>query len=206
MMKWLVIAMTPALAGCSFGVGSAFVGQWRARNRVDFEACLEDEAGRCVEKKEVVTRVPARSYWGLILTYPAMGAAFTSQSGRASTRLRGEASAESIMGTGRWELGARGSAIYDLKGAFSTPLTGIGHYNLSERLSIYGGAGYSPFSQLAGERAFVGARGLAGMQLALSRARSENYVVVTLEADTHWLKFSNPYRSTGLTGSIGVFF
>ena len=56
------------------------------------------------------------------------------------------------------------------------------------------------------KHAFVGAEALGGFQLALSRTRAENYIVATVEGDVTWIGFAQPYRATGVTGHLGIFF
>jgi hypothetical protein len=214
-----LIALAP-LAGCSIGFGSAYVGQWRPHDRVDFEACLQDEAGRCIDTKRVVTRVPGRRYWGLIAMAPgAMGPSMVTHRGEASTQLRVEPSLEYLRGRGRWALGLRASVVTEGKtgeadlpedqrdpGMGSFPLTAVGRVSLLPRLSVHAGLGYSPYSARGDERTFVAGRGLAGFQLALAKTHSESFIVLTVEIDRMLVQFDDPYRSTGITGNLGLFF
>jgi len=195
-----------ALSGCSFGAGSAFVGQWRPHEQIDFDACLVDDAGRCTARKQVTSQVPGRRFWGVITTVTAVGAASVSQADTTTTRARLTPSLEIMKGNGPLAVGVRGSVQLDLKAAGAVPLVVLGHLSLTDRLSVHLGGGYVPFARQAGENAFVGVQGLAGLQLALSRTHSENYIIMTLEADTTWIAFDQRYRSNGVTGHLGVFF
>ena len=223
-MSPLVRALVPALvlaqlAGCSFGMGSAYVGQWRPHERVDFEACLQDEAGRCIDRKQVTTHVPGRRYWGVIVALPAIGVARATHRGTSSTLTRLEPSVEYLRGRGRWAVGARASFVFEAKNEradvpedqrspllVSLPLTAIGRVSLSPRVSAHAGLGYSLFSALNDERSSVASRGLVGVQLALTKTHSENFILLTLEADLMRVRLDEPYRSTGVTGNLGVFF
>jgi hypothetical protein len=208
-MKRVVVAIAGAaslLGGCSFGLGSAFVGQWRPRDRVDFDACLLDGADRCAKHKQVTTHVPGREFWGVLIAYPAAGFAVVSQGGARATRARLAPSLEVMAGTGRFAAGARVAAQIEFDGARAMPIVALAHLSLAERLSVYGGGGYLPYARLHGESAFVGAQGIAGVQLALSRTRAETYIVASVEADATWIAFAEHYRSNGVTGHLGIFF
>jgi hypothetical protein len=200
------LAVVAALGACSLGAGSAFVGQWRPHDQVDFDACLVDDAGRCVEHKHAVTHVPGRRFWGAIVTLPAAGAVSVAHDGERVTHVRLEPSLEVLEGDGRVAVGVRAGPTLDLEEAIAVPVTVIGHLSLSDRLSVHAGAGYSPFAQRASEVSILGARGLVGFQLAISRVQSENFIVVSLEADTMWIHFDRSYRSTAMSGHLGVFF
>jgi hypothetical protein len=203
-----LLATTAALllGGCSAGFGSAFVGQWRPYDRVDADACLVDDAGRCAEHKLITTHVPERAFWGVIVAYPAAGVAAISQGATRATRFRLAPSLEVLGGSGRFAVGARVGAQVESEGARAMPVVALAHLSLTERLSVHAGGGYVPYARLHGESAFVGAQGLVGIQLALSRARSENYIVATVEADTTWIGFAQAYRANGVTGHLGIFF
>jgi hypothetical protein len=202
----IVLAALAPLGGCGLGFGSAFVGQWRPRDQVEFDACLVDDSDRCVEQKEVVTPVPARRFWGAIITYPALGAALVTEGGVRRTRLRLTPSLELMRGWGAYALGVRAGVQLDRSAAGAVPVVVLAHVSMTERLSVHVGGGSVPYARLHGERAHVGAQGLAGAQLALSRAEAENYVVITVEADTTWVGFAESYRSNGLSAHLGIFF
>lgn len=218
-LRLLVLALAP-LAGCSIGFGSAYVGQWRPREHVEFEACLQDEAGRCLDTKRVTRRVPGRRYWGLIAMLPgSMGPSMVTHRGEASTQLRVEPSLEYLRGRGRWAIGVRAGAVVEGKtgeadlpedqrdpGLASFPVTAVGRVSLLPRLSVHLGLGYSPYSVRGDDRTFVAGRGLAGLQLALSKTHSESFIVLTVEVDRMLVRFDEPYRSTGITGNLGLFF
>ena len=203
-----------SLTGCAIGGGSAYVGQWRPHDEVEFEACLVDDAGRCTDRKEVVQHVPGRRFWGAIVSFPAMGFAKTSHAGLDKTVMRVAPTLELLRGTGRWAYGLRSGLVIDAVvgmndkegGATVLPLEAIGRMAVIDRLSLYGGVGFAPFAQSQGERAFSGEHVLAGLQYALSKTHSENFIILSLEADTMFIQFDDPYRSSGLTGSIGLFF
>jgi len=206
MKRLFLVAAAASTVGCSFGVGSAFVGQWRPHDRVDVDACLMDEAGQCAERKQVTTHVPERAFWGVLVAYPAVGIARVSRGDGDTTKARLAPSLEVMTGKGRYAVGARVAAQIELDAARATPIAVLGHLSLTERLSVHAGAGYLPYARLHGESAFVGAEALGGFQLALSRTRSETYLVATVEGDVTWIGFDQPYRAIGLTGHLGIFF
>jgi hypothetical protein len=201
----LVVALA-SLAGCGVGGGGAFVGRWRPYDRVDYDACLVDDAGRCGEHRQVVTHVPARKVRGAIVTFPAAGVAVATRDGTTTTRARFEPSLEVLQGVGRVAVSVRVSGLFDLNGASSVPVIALGHLSLTERLSVHAGGGYVPYARSAGETSLVGGRALVGLQLALSRAVSVNYVVLSVDADETWIDFDHPYRAMGFTGHLGVYF
>lgn len=217
------VALVALLAsGCGFGVGSAYVGQWSARDRVDYEVCVEDEQGRCVEQRTVASRVDARRFWGFLLTYPSLGASTTTTEGvdGSDTRLRGTITAEYLRGTGRFALGVRADLLLDLgeDSVFATPIMAMGHAGLSERFSLYAGAGLSPFNRRTYAQTehgsspdphatYFGLRGLAGLQIVLTHAHQANRLIVSIEADALGTSFDGArYRSLGLVGHLGIFF
>jgi hypothetical protein len=200
------LATLASLAGCGIGFGSAFVGQWRKREQVELDACLVDEGDRCVEHKQIATPVPARRFWGAIITYPTLGAALVTEAGVRRTRLRFTPSLELMRGWGPFAVAVRAGVQVDLSAGRAVPVVALAHLSLTERLSVHAGGGYVPYARLHGERAYVGAQGLAGIQLGISRTRAENYVVISLEADTTWVGFAESYRSSGLSGHLGIFF
>ena len=199
-MKYL---LTVALAGCSLGVGSPYVGKHRPAEHVEVEACLVDDAGACSEKKQILSESPARHFWGVVAEFPGVGAAEVTKAGETSTQLRLELSLEVIKGFGKLGLGVRGSWMLD-GSEMTTPLTAIGRYSLSPRLGIYAGAGYSPFSQFRDngmtETSLLGARVIGGLQVALSRV-----FVLAVEGDTMFVHFDGGYRSIGLSVNLGLF-
>jgi len=207
-----ILALIP-LAGCAVGAGSAYVGQWRPHDEVAFEACLVDDQGKCLERKEVVEHVPGRRFWGVLIAFPAVGAAGVTHAGDSQTVFRVEPSLEILRGSGRWAVGIRGGPVIDSGvgmdakgGAVSVPLTAIGRLSVLDQVSVYAGLGFSPFARLAGETAFSAERALAGLQLALSKTHSENFIILSVEVDQVRIQFDDPYRSTGVTGNIGLFF
>jgi hypothetical protein len=200
----LIVAL--ASSGCSLGFGSAYVGQWREHDEVEFKTCIEDDAGRCTSEKETVKHVPERAYWGVIVPYAAMGASWVSREGATTPRFRIEPSMEILRGRGRWAYGVRVGGVFDILEASSLPLMVLGHYSLTERLSLHAGGGYIPIAGRFSERSNVGARGLVGFQWALGRVRTETYWVLSGEADTMWIDFDRSYRSTGFTVHFGPFF
>jgi len=200
---------TLLVTGCSVGAGSAYVGQWSPREQVDFEVCLQDEAGRCIDTKRVVSQVPGRRFWGVTTTFPAIGASQVQVGDQKSTKFRMEPSLEILKGSGRVAFGVRTSVLIDTgdkQVATALPVTAIGHLSLHPRWAVHAGLGMVPFMRAEDTNAFVGGRGLFGFQYALSKTHSENFIVLSLELDTIYVLFDEPYRSTGLTGHIGLFF
>jgi len=215
-MKIAIIAFM--LAGCSFGVGSSYVGQWKPKHQVDFEACLVDETGKCIDKKQVTSEVPGRKFWGVILAFPALGASSVTYKGETGTEIRGEPSLEILKGSGRWAFGIRANVLIDEKtgmgtdgmpkpgGVISFPVDAIGHVAIVDRLSLYGGVGLSPYSTIDDEHTFVAGRGLVGLQFPISKTHSENFIIFSFEVDRMYIQFDQPYHATGYTGHIGLFF
>lgn len=192
--------------GCSVGMGSAYVGQWRARDEVAFRACRDDDAGRCIEQKEVVRHVPERTFTGVSLPFAAMGASWVTHRDATTLRYRIEPAIEILHGRGPLAWGVRTGVVIDVRGAVSIPAMGVAHYSILERLGIYGGAGVIPYARRGDETGLFGARGLIGLQWALARGDRETFWILTVEADTLWVKLAEPYRATGVTGHIGLFF
>jgi hypothetical protein len=81
----------------------------------------------------------------------------------------------------------------------------LGHYSISPRVNVYGGAGYIPFAARKSEFSYVGARTLVGMQWAIGQAR-ERFTTLNLEADTQWIHFDQPYRASAVTAGFAVHF
>lgn len=197
-----------ACTGCGIGAGSAFVGQWRPRTDHAYVACLEDEQGRCVDQKTVDVQVPARRFFGYMVMV-STGAAIVDKSDRSDTRLRIEMLNEFVRGHGRLAWGVRASALIDIGQHASVNLMGLGYYSLTERLTLRAGLGYSPFTRTEGEMsedAFLGGRALAGMQFALSRVQSENFIILSLDVDRMYIAFDDPVAVTGIVGNLGIFF
>jgi hypothetical protein len=205
MIRVTVIALALSGLGCSMGFGSAYVGQWRAHDDVEYRACLEDDTGKCIAEKERVQHVPERSYSGAILAYPAMGVSWVTREGATTPRWRVEPSLEILHGRGRAAYGVRVGALFESHEAISIPAMLVGHFSLTEWLGVYGGLGYLPYARLQKEQSTVGARGLLGFQFVLARV-GETYWVISAEADTLFIAFDQPYRSTGFTTHLGVFF
>jgi hypothetical protein len=198
-----------ACSGCSLGFGSAFVGQWRPHTDHAYVACLEDETGKCVDEKAVDVPVPPRKFWGYMVLYPAIGAAIVHKNGRTDTRFRAEAANEYVRGWGRFAWGVRASALFDVNQHTSLNLMGTGYVSLTQRLALRIGLGYSPWTRSHGEMAettFLAGRALAGVQFALSRTRSENFLVVSIDVDRMRVQFDDPVDVTGIVGNLGVFF
>ena len=235
----LALVAFTALGGCSFGFGSAYVGQWKAQRQVDFEACLREPAGpsasgptsdgtdsaACKDRKEVVTELPARRFWAVLLPMLQLGVSTVSFGEDSFTRLRFQPNLEYLRGRGRWAYGVRAGGIIDSEvgnyedadgdGENDLPtdsmgaldVTAIGRLSILDRVSAHAGLGYLPYASTRDERTSLGGRGLLGVQLALNKVHTETRFVLTLELDHVTLRFDDAtYRSTGLTGHLGIFF
>jgi hypothetical protein len=207
------VALLCLLPGCAVGVGSAYVGQWGAHTDIDLQACRVDANNVCTDSKQITTTTPAKKFWGVNITYPAVGASSVSQGGMTTTRVRLDPSLEVLEGAGRFALGLRTGAILDVSNtkrdksmAGILPVDVLGHLSLTDRIGIYGGVGYTPYARVNGETSMVGARGIGGVQFGLGRDFNEHYTVLTIEADSTWIDLDHPYHSTGLTGNFGIFF
>lgn len=213
-------ALALAATGCSFGAGSTYVGEWRARKVVDYQVCVEDALGRCTETREVVTEHAARRFWGVHMNVFALGPSVTSDERGSASSFRGESSIEYLRGRGRVAWGLRASFLFDAaedRTLVSTPFTGLGHLSISERLSVYGGLGLSPYNQLqtgstdatvrvSGSTALMG-RAVAGAHVVLYKTHGSTRTVLALEADTLIGRIDGAgYRTSALTSSLGFFF
>ena len=144
------LALLCVLPSCAVGVGSAYVGQWRPHTDVDLQACRVGANNVCTETKQVTTTTPAKRFWGVNMTYPAVGASTVSQDGMTATRLRLDPSLEVLEGAGRFALGLRTGVVLDLgtsknqSAAGFMPVDVLGHLSLTDRIGIYGGVGYTP--------------------------------------------------------------
>lgn len=209
----IALIATMLVSGCAVGMGSAYVGQWRPHEQVTMRACRVDAAGRCAEHEELVEAVPGRTFWGVLATFPAVGVTRTSQAGVPDTRLRLESTLEVMKGYGGFAVGVRTGVQADLAGTgkdgrFDTtvPLAVLGHLSIADRLAVYAGGGYVPWAQVDHVQSHVGATGIAGLQYAIHRDLQERYVILSLEANTTWVELPHPYRTTALTGTVGLFF
>ena len=216
-----LLALLACLPACGIGAGSAYVGQWRERQRVDVEVCVEDASGRCVEQRQIVSNVPARRFWGFSMAM-VMGAAQTTTEGDGDeTRFRTGFAAEYLRGRGRLAAGVRADMMVEFAGdtLIAVPLMGVGHLGLSDRFALHAGAGVSPFNSLqpAGMEGSdelppsidsgLGVRALAGLQTVLTHSHQANRLVLTVEADAFGTSFDGAaYRSYGLVGHLGFFF
>jgi len=214
-VRWLALVV---LGGCGLGIGGGYVGQWRPRDQVDFEACLLDQAGGCADTKQVVSHIPGRRFWGALLELPALGAAQVDHGGERSTQLHAQAGLEVLRGSGRWALGVRAGMVNNARtgeGRGGMPLAGaatlfpidvIGHLGVIDQLSVYGGAGVIPLSFSDGAHTLLGGRVLAGLQLPLNKVQGAMPLVLSLELDREYLHLDRPYRATGVAGCLGVHF
>lgn len=229
----LVLALALAMtSGCALGVGSSYIGQWKPRKHVDFEACLREPgppgaraAAECKERKQVITEEPGRRFWGVIAAPLQFGGASTRFRAEKRGRFRFQPNLELLRGEGRWAYGVRTGLMVEPSDqesmdpndppgtkvptfdTFAVDVTAVGHVSLLERLSLYAGAGYLPYSGFAEQTSSLGGRGLLGLQLALTKTHSTNFIVLSLELDHFLVKYDEgTYRSTGMSGHIGLFF
>lgn len=212
-----LLAVAPA---CSVGAGSAYVGQWRAHERVDVEVCVEDASGRCVEERQIVSQVPARRFWGFSMGM-VVGAASTATEGDGDLRLRTGFATEYLRGRGNLAAGLRADMLVDFGDdmVMALPLMAMGHLGLSDRLALHAGAGVSPLNSRQEPAAdpdgplpepidsHLGVRALAGLQIVLTHAQQANRLILTVEGDAYRASFDDTaYRSFGLVGHLGFFF
>ncbi len=222
-MRAALLALAACLPACGVGAGSAYVGQWSARERVDVEVCVEDAAGRCVEQRQIVSQVPARRFWGFSMAMVA-GASATSTDGHGDdVRLRTGFATEYLRGRGNLAAGVRADMLVDFgdEMVMALPLMLMGHLGLSDRFALHAGAGVSPWNNrqeaaAKGDPAATlpdpilshrGVRAVAGLQTVLTHAHQANRLVLTIEADTYAASFEGAtYGSLGLVGHLGFFF
>jgi hypothetical protein len=209
-MRLIAIAsLVLCCSGCTLGWGSAFVGEWRGRKEIDYRACLEDEQGRCLKKREKTKFIPERSFFGVAHSLPgAMGASWVTHKGVTQPKFRMESTLEVLKGRGPLAFGVRLGAALDMddKIAVMIPVTLHGHYALTDQFNIYGGGGWVPYAQHDGERSFVGARGLVGFRWSFANTFRQTFWLLGVEANTTWVHFDKPYLSTGSIGYVGAFF
>ena len=220
---WACTAGAVLSSACSVGVGGAFVGQWRARSVVDYDVCIEDDAGRCASRKLVEHQQRARTFSGGVVSFPSVGVASVSvdDAGARTTVLRLGSSFEYLRGRGRLALGARAGVVVDVdsddsrgRPMLAVPISGIGHLGLSDRFALYAGFGLSPYARARlddGEgrsRPMVSTAGwcaLVGWSTVLFRTYDTRTIAI-VEADTLQLHFGDRwYRSFAATLQLGVF-
>jgi len=205
------------LGGCAFGFGSSYVGQWRERDEVDYEICVEDQAGNCTAQKTITTHRPARRYWGMSFLFPGLGLAQGSFGDKDDTAVRFELAAEYLRGRGDLAFGLRVGEILDGAGAYwlDAPMaTAMGHLGLSDRFSAYAGLGGSPYARLSldlpgteealVQHSYLVGRALAGLQMVIA-GNDETRFTLALEGDTIMSRFDGEnFRSSGLTFQLGL--
>jgi len=209
MRHFAIAALALGNMGCAIGWGSAFVGEWRARKEIDYRACLEDDRGQCIQRRETTKHLPARAFTGAVLGFPmTMGGAIVRQGGVTSTKLRLEPTLEILRGRGPWALGVRVGAALDIDNppVAMFPVTLHGHYAFTENFNAYGGAGWVPFSFHKDEQSIIGARALLGARWSFANIFRQTFWNLGFEANTTWVDFDQPYLSTGMTGYVGAFF
>jgi len=173
MTRLTLLAALAALSGCGIAFGGGQVGKYRARTAVKYEACLENGAGECIERRNVTREEPARRYWGLEIA----GAI-----GRASGLKHPETiqtSVELVGGKGALALGLRAGATFDraLAYANSASLLAVGHLAVTRWIGLHAGAGIQPYTRREDaaampEYALVGARALIGVKALFYRQDS----------------------------------
>ena len=202
------------LAGCGVGIGSSYVGQWRERSEVQYEVCIEDEAGQCQTRRAITSHLPARKFWGMKVSYPVLGLASVSRDGESRTLAQLDLSAEYLQGKGRLAGGVRGGLVTHVASdiVFAFPVMAMGHVGISERLGLYGGAGYVPYAELLREEmdgitSNLGWRALGGVQIVMNRTHTELRILLNLEADHMVVEFGDfSQESTGLSFQFEVAF
>ena len=216
-MRLLLSIVLLSLGGCAFGFGSSYVGQWRERDQVDYEICVEDQNGNCTAEKTITTHRPARRYWGFQMLFPSLGLAQGRFGDKDDTAVRFEPGFEYLRGRGDLAFGLRVSEVWDGASAywFSSPMaTAMGHLGLSDRFSAYGGLGGSPYARLSldlpgtdeqkVETSYVAGRALAGLQMVIA-GNDETRFTLALEADTMLSRFEGTsFRSSGLSFQFGL--
>lgn len=156
-MKALVLALV-TLGGCALGAGTSTVGIWRPTRVVDTDVCVEDGSDACTQTIEVARDLPERSFGGGLLSIFDPGYAYVSGGTAGSShRFALESHYEYLRGRGGVALGLRVGANLALGGAnvpaksptstmlFTAPVTAVAHWG-TERFSLYGGAGYTPYA------------------------------------------------------------
>ena len=216
-MSRIAALLALVLTGCTFGFGSPYVGQYREREAVEFEICVEDASGECAETSAITRHEPARRFWGVSMSYPMLGVAYPTIDGVTQTALRLELNAEYLRGRGRFAWGVRQSAVLDMGTDFflTAPLMLMGHVGFGERFAAYAGAGpswYNLYQRDDGNemttpfRGYLGGRVLAGLQIVGSRSQRNSRILYSFEADAAAASISDlSYRSVGFTLSIGLF-
>jgi len=216
-MRRVALLSCLTLGGCAFGFGSSYVGQWRERDQVDYEICVEDQNGHCTAQKTITTHRPARRYWGFQMLFPSLGIAQGTYGDKDDTAVRFEPGFEYLRGRGDLAFGLRVSEVWDGASAywFSSPMaTAMAHLGLSDRFSAYGGLGGSPYARLSldlpgtdqqkVESSYLAGRALAGLQMVIA-GNQETRFTLALEADTILSRFEGTgFRSSGLSFQFGL--
>jgi len=183
MIRIALLLALGALSACGVAFGGGQVGRYQARTVAKYEACLENGAGECIERKRVVREEPARRYWGLELAGAVGRATGTKHPETIQT------SVELIGGKGALAVGVRAGMTSDRRVTEpnSASLLAVGHLAATRWIGLHGGLGVQPYTRredAAGmpERAFVGARALVGVKALFYRQDSLAFGLV-VEAD-----------------------
>jgi hypothetical protein len=179
------------LGGCALGAGTSTVGIWRPHRAVDTDVCVQDGSDACTRTIEVARDLPERSFGGgLVAVFDPGYAYVTGAMGGTHNRFALDSHYEYLRGRGGVALGLRIGAnlALDLAGApkksptstvlTTVPVTAVAHWG-TERFSVYGGAGYTPYAtdevtdgDTSTTRRVSGFHVMAGTRAVLRTARS----------------------------------
>lgn len=209
MIRLLLAAL--AASGCTFGIGSTYVGQWRGGDQVDHVLCVEDATGACASRREIVSHVEPRRFSGLTARW-SLGVARLRRPDEAATALAAGAVIEYLVGRGARAYGLSIGSFLAMPSAGDVmseiPLTASYHLGLSDRYALRLGAGWSPLSTVAvpgtmTEVSHVGGHGLAALTVVLLRT-GETRITVDLEARRSYLGLGGGTSASYLTATFGL--
>jgi len=216
MKRVIVLAL---LGGCALGAGTSTVGIWRPHRDVDTDVCVQEGSDSCTRTIEVARDLPERSFGGGLIAVLNPGYAHVSGAmGGTSHRFELDSHYEYLRGRGGVALGLRVGAnlAFDLAGApkksptstmlTTLPVTAVAHWG-TERFSVYGGAGYTPYAtdevtdgDTTTTRRISGFHVMAGSRAVLRTARSYR-LSVAVEAFRQYL---DGMIATSATAGVGL--
>jgi hypothetical protein len=207
------------LGGCALGAGTSTVGIWRPHRAVDTDVCVQEGSDQCTKTIEVARDLPERTFGGGLLAVFDPGYAYVSGAmGGTSHRFALDSHYEYLRGRGGVALGLRiganlalGVADFPTKSPTSTmlltvPVTAVAHWG-TERFSVYGGAGYTPYAtdeisdgDTTTTRRVSGFHVMAGSRAVLRTARSYR-MSVAVEVFRQYL---DGMIATSATAGVGL--
>lgn len=211
-MRWTIVVAL--LGGCAIG-GYSTVGPLRAHDRTDYRVCLDASESTCEAHRDVVTRVPQRSFWGIAVAAP-IGRSLVDVGRGVEKTGRIEPCVELLRGRGAFAVGVRLSYAHDtieatqtgtLRSYATLPITVLVHWGVTDWFEVFGGAGISPYNHVfehgvMEDTSVIGVRGLLGAKVTIHHGRWVN-PYLGAQLDTSVSHFETTYRASALAFSIG---